>query len=239
MRRFNLALLGLIALLVVAMVAVPAFSQRRAARKALVAPEGIPSTIFLTKIYDVYYVDCEYLGCVEGKCLWSASQACTHLKVCGLQFSQPYTNYDIYLRKWRCSGDTSDCLGDCRWVWEPIPVGSNGHPTGIDKLADSLGRVKYELQIVTNNPGTARSYLTGATLCLGATFCCGPHGQELIGSEYEQEHFDLGATVNGNVQEIYLPVGASADNPIGANVYLCYPPNCGNAVNADCPEPRP
>jgi hypothetical protein len=208
MRKLNLTLLGLVALLAVAMVAVPAFSRLNDGSR--IRPQGVTSRIYLTKTYDVYYVDCDVDDCVQSKCLYAADLACTRLTLCGVTFDQDFTDYDVYLRYWDGS----------KWVW--IPVGSKGIETVIDKLANSLGRVRYELRFDTTNPGRNQSGLTGVTLCLGATW------GDLIGSEYEQEHFDPAV---GHLGKAILPEPGNED--VGANVILCDPPDCGAAIGPD------
>jgi len=193
MRKLNVTLLGLMALLVVAMVAVPAFSRLNDGSR--IRPEGIPSEIYLTATYDVYKVKCE-IGCEEGKCLRAGYNVPTRLTICGLTFDQEFTDYDIYIK-----------IDD-----DFVKIGSKYEVVDYCKPTDALGRVVYELKIMTTNPGRTPSGLTGATLCLGAYDDC------LIGSEYEQEHFDPA------VLDVSLPDTGNPD--IGANVILCPSPEC-------------
>lgn len=198
MRRLNLTLLGLIAVvLVAAMIVAPTYGRR--------GIRGANSTILVTKTFDCYYVQCE-AGCEEGKCLRVAKDAATRLSMCALTFDQGNTDYVVELKvgsNWDLLLHKDDLKTYC-------------------KNTDELGRVVYELRIRTSNDGRTGSALTGITLCLAADITLAIHHPPgdllLIGSEYEQEHFDPG------VFDVSLP--DPTDPGIGANVILCPAPPC-------------
>jgi hypothetical protein len=188
-RKLNLTLIGLsvVILLSVAMVAASRIAPSR------IGPKGVQSTIRVLKVYDCYYVDCEP-GCEEGKCLKAADGAQTRLSICGLTFTEQFTDYEVFVNG----------------AW----IGSKGDVLTACANADALGRVRYDIIIVATNPGKVKSALTGITLCLGAV--AAPVNEVLVGSEYEQEHWD-------GISDIVLPEG---DPNIGANVILCPAPPC-------------
>jgi hypothetical protein len=180
-RKLNLTLLGLIVVvLVTAMVVMPGNARRL---------RGAKSTINIVKTFDLYYTKCTG-NCIEGECLVAASNSLTRLTFCALQFSQPDTTYAAYVLD-----------GSYQFV------GGNNVVHTYQLVADELGRVIYDIKIMTSNPGKAQSLLTGAVLCFAALF----DGQ--VGSNYDQfENAD-------GVFDWHLPDNDSPD--FGQNVYLC------------------